>query len=235
LELHKIKFGNQIICFNLEYRKRKTLEISVYPDMSVKVVAPIERAYDDIEEKVRKRAPWIIEQKYFFSSFLPHPTRKRYISGETFYYLGRQYKLKVVQSSEQNVILKRGTIFVYTKDRKNSGHIKNLLNGWYRQRAKLKFSERINLCYAKLKKYDINLPTMQIRRMTKRWGSCSLSGQIILNTQLIKAPSHCMDYVIIHEMCHLKYFNHSKAFYELMNLVLPDWQKRKKRLEQVII
>lgn len=235
MELHKIKFGSQIICFDLEYRKRKTLEISVYPDLSVRVIAPLARAYDEIEAKVRKRAPWIIEQRYFFSLFLPKPTKKRYVGGETFYYLGRQYKLKVVQSKEQSVVLKRGVIFVYAKDREDSGQIKNLLNSWYHQRAKLKFGESINLCYAKLKKYDITLPTMQIRLMTKRWGSCSQNGQIILNTQLIKAPSHCIDYVIIHEMCHLKFFDHSKAFYELLNLVLPDWQKRKKRLEQVLI
>ena len=71
--------------------------------------------------------------------------------------------------------------------------------------------------------------------MKKRWGSCSKQGAIILNTELIKAPSHCIDYVILHEMCHLKYFNHGKAFYNLLVKIMPDWEKRKKRLEEVLV
>ena len=71
IKTHKIKYGSQVIPFQLEYRKRKTLAISVYPDMSVEVVAPVKRSYEEIEAKVRKRAAWIIEQRYFFSLFLP--------------------------------------------------------------------------------------------------------------------------------------------------------------------
>ena len=105
IEHHKIKYGSQIIPFQLEYRKRKTLEISVYPDMSVRVKAPLKRTYCEIEEKVRKRAAWIIEQRYFFSLFLPIQPAKKYISGESHFYLGRQYRLKVVSSTEEKVVL----------------------------------------------------------------------------------------------------------------------------------
>jgi predicted metal-dependent hydrolase len=234
IEHHKIKYGSQVIPFQLEYRKRKTLEISVYPDMSVRVKAPLKRTYCEIEEKVRKRAAWIIEQRYFFSLFLPMQPAKKYISGESHFYLGKQYRLKVVNSTEEKVVLKRGIINVYAKDRNDSTQIKTLLDRWYRQRATIKYAERLNLCYAKTKRHGMILPNIQIRKMKKRWGSCSKQGAIILNTQLIKAPSHCVDYVIMHEMCHLKYFNHGKLFYDLLVKVMPDWEKRKKRLEQVI-
>ena len=233
-EHHKIKYGSQIIPFQLEYRKRKTLAISVYPDMSVRVKAPLKRTYCEIEKKVRKRAAWIIEQRYFFSLFLPIQPAKKYISGESHFYLGRQYRLKVVSSTEEQVVLKRGIINVYTKDRNNSSQIKTLLGRWYKQRGTIKYAERLKLYYAKTKRHGIVLPNIQIRMMKKRWGSCSKQGSIILNTQLIKAPSHCIDYVIMHELCHLKYFNHGKLFYNLLVKVMPDWEKRKKRLEQVI-
>jgi len=235
LEHHKIIYGSQIIPFQLEYRNRKTLEISVYPDMSVKVIAPLKRTYDEIEAKVRKRASWIIEQRYFFSLYLPKQLPKKFISGESHYYLGRQYRLKTINSADSKVVLCRGVIHVYVPDRSDSAQIKKLLEIWYRQRADIKFSERLDLCYSKIKKYGIAEPTIQIRKMKKRWGSCSKQATIILNTELIKAPSHCIDYVITHEMCHLRYFNHGKAFYNLLVKVMPDWEKRKKRLERVLL
>lgn len=235
LEHHKIKFGSQIIPFQLEYRDRKTLEISVYPDMSVKVVAPIKRAYEDIVAKVRKRASWIIEQRYFFSLYLPKLPPKKFISGESHYYLGRQYRLKTINSADSKVILSRGVIHVYSPDRSDSVQIKKLLETWYRQRAALKFSERLDLCHSKIKKYCITKPTIQIRKMKNRWGSCSKQASIILNSELIKAPSHGIDYVIMHEICHLKHFDHGKDFYNLLVRVMPDWEKRKKRLENILI
>ena len=123
MQQHRIKFGNEIIPFTLEYRKRKTLEISVYPDMSVRVVAPLDRSYEEIEDKIRKRGSWIIEQRYFFALFLPKQPEKRYVSGESFYYLGKQYRLKIVSSEQDRVSLTRGIILVHTKDKTRSAQI----------------------------------------------------------------------------------------------------------------
>lgn len=234
-ELHKIKYGSHIIPFELYYSKRKTLEISVYPDMSVVVKAPQERSYEEVKAKVIKRGSWILEQRYFFSWYLPKQPAKKYVSGETHVYLGRQYRLKVVKSTSEKVVLKRGYIFVHVKDKKDNQQVKKFLDAWYRMRASIKFEERLSLCLDKLQKYGICSPQMQIRKMSHRWGSCSKNGRIILNTELIKAPSQCIDYVITHEMCHLKYFNHGKAFYNLLVQVMPDWKNRKKRLEGVLI
>ena len=203
--------------------------------MSVRVVAPNERAYEEIEAKVRKRASWIIEQRYFFSMYLPKQPHKKYISGESHYYLGRQYRLKTINSAESKVVLSRGIIHVYSPDRSDSAQVKKLLEAWYRQRAGIKFAERLELCYSKIKKYNVVEPLIQIRKMKKRWGSCSKQRTIILNSELIKAPSNCIDYVITHEICHLKHFNHGKAFYNLLIQVMPDWEKRKKRLEKMFI
>lgn len=234
-EYHKITYGSQVIAFELEYKNRRTLEISVFPDLTVKVKAPLQRSYPEIEEKVRKRATWIIEQKYFFSLFLPKQPPKKYISGETHLYLGRQYRLKVIPANEDNVVLSRGLLTVFTKDRMNSPKIQTLVERWYHNRAREKFQERIHWCYEKVRKYGINRVEFQVRNMSKRWGSCSKAGKLLLNYQLIKAPSHCIDYVILHELCHVKYFNHGKIFYHLLTQVMPDWEKRKKRLEQISV
>lgn len=235
IESHKITFGSHLIPFELRYSKRKTLEISVYPDMSVVVKAPSTRSFEEVKEKILKRGSWILEQRYFFSLYLPKQPPKNYVSGETHIYLGRQYRLKVIASIDEKVILKRGYIFVHTNNKTNSKQVQKLLDAWYRERAVLKFNERLNICFEKLQKYGIKSPQIQIRKMSSRWGSCSENGRIMLNTQLTKAPSQCIDYVITHEMCHLKYFNHSKAFYNLLVKVMPDWEKRKKKLESIVL
>lgn len=235
VESHKITFGSHVIPFELLYSKRKTLEISVYPDMSVIVKAPSTRSFEEIKEKMLKRGSWILEQRYFFSLYLPKQPPKKYVSGETHIYLGRQYRLKVIASYDEKVILKRGYIFVHTKEKTNKKQVQKLLDAWYRERALLKFDERLNICLDKLQKYGIEVPQIQIRKMSSRWGSCSENGRVTLNIQLVKAPSQCIDYVITHEMCHLKYFNHSKAFYNLLVKVMPDWEKRKKKLENILI
>lgn len=233
-EIHKIQYGTVILPFELEYRKRRTLEISVYPDLSVKAKAPLDRTIDEIKEKIRKRAPWIIEQKYFFSLFLPKQTERNYVSGETHLCLGKKYRLKVIESDFEQIQLTRGIISIYTKKRDNTSKIKKQLDTWYRERAKDKFEQRLDICLGKVKKYGIQQPPVRILNMSKRWGSCSKEGILILNSHLIKASSQCIDYVIMHELCHLKYFNHGSAFYNLFTKVMPDWEKRKKKLNQVI-
>ena len=234
VKFHKIKYGSQIIPFELEHRKRRTLEISVYPDLSIKVKAPLDRTIEEVRDKIRKRALWILEQRYFFSLYLPKQPEKTYFSGEAHYYLGKQYRLKISKSNIEEVVLKRGMFLVYTKDRKKQSHIKTLLEKWYLAHAREQFEKRISLCVKKASNYGIEVPELQIRKMSKRWGSCSKRGRITLNIHLVKAPSHCIDYVIMHELCHVKFFNHGKNFYNLLNKVMPDWQRRKKRLEEIV-
>ncbi len=189
----------------------------------------------EVLEKVRKRASWILEQKYFFSLYLPNQIDRKYISGETHSYLGKKYRLKIYKSDDEYVSLMRGLIQTYVKDRHDTDTIKKVLEKWYKQHAQIKFAERLEICFKRVQKFGIKRPKIQIRKMNKRWGSCSKNGSLILNFHLIKAPSHCIDYVIMHELCHLNYFNHSKAFYKLLIRVMPDWEKRKKRLEHVLI
>jgi predicted metal-dependent hydrolase len=235
VQQHRIRYGRSIIPFELEFRRRKTLEISVYPDTTVKVKAPVERDVDEVIDKVKKRGSWILEQRYFFSLYLPRQSERKYISGESHLYLGKQYRLKIYKSDHERVLLKRGIIEVYVRNRKDSQKVKYLLEDWYRLRAHEILPKRIKLCREKINKYRVKNNKTQIRKMTKRWGSCSKDGRLILNYQLIKAPSHCIDYVIMHELCHLKFFDHSKSFYNLLNRIMPDWERRKKRLEQVVI
>lgn len=234
---HTVSYGTSEIAFNLTYSDRETLEIAVYPDQVVWVTAPKDASLDDIEEKVLKRAQWIVKQKRYFGRFEQGKDEFEYISGETHRYLGRQYRLKVIQvdSSEgETVKLKGQFLRIRTRRKENSHHTKELLDRWYRDHAANKFNERLDLCLQNLQKYDIPRPELKLYSMDKRWGSYTTSGKVLLNPELVKHPTYCIDYVIVHELCHTKHPHHDKKFYRLLNKVLPDWQKRKHKLERFI-
>lgn len=228
-----IRYGTKIISFTVCFMSRRTLEISVYPDLSVVVKAPNGKTLDEVKERVHKKAGWIIEQKRFFSLYLPQAPARKYVSGESHYYLGRQYRLKVITSDKEEVKLSRGNFYVHTRDFHDSCQIRKLMQSWYKDHARQHFLRRLEVCLPKIGKHLTQESELSVRKMKTRWGSCSGNGRITLNSHLIKAPTPCIDYVICHELCHLVHPNHSKAFYRLLTQAMPDWQDNKKRLEDV--
>lgn len=231
----EFQYGSTIIQYMLEYKDRKTLGIKVHPDKSVQVLAPEGISIEKIRNKVEKKASWIIKQQDFFLTFYPKTPPRKYISGETHLYLGRQYRLKLVESNQPTVKLNGGYIYVYTKDVLNKNKIKRQLKVWYTQKADIHFNMLFNELKTLSKSFYDGIPTLKYRWMSKRWGSCDKQGTIHLNLELIKTSKSCIEYVIIHELCHLKYLNHSNAFYELLDRIYPNWKETKNKLEHLMV
>ena len=233
IEHQSIEFGSTRIAFTVSRRKRSTLEIAVEPDASVVVAAPLDATPEDIAAKVRKRAAWVQRQQRFFEQYLPRTPERRYVAGETHRYLGRQYRLKVVSGQEQKVQRIRGFLVVYSRRPDASDITKTLLEQWYRDRARVKFIERLEVNLARFPDSEAFRPRgIVIRQLRKRWGSMSPGMRLLLNRRLIEAPLDAIDYVITHELCHIAEPHHGPAFFALLDEVLPDWPKRKERLEQ---
>lgn len=229
--IETITYGSKNIEFELTYSNRKTLGITVNPDLSVQVKAPENADRETIFKKVEKRASWILEQKRFFLEFEPRKIDYLYKSGESHYYLGRQYLLKIETGKAEEVFYQGRYLVVETRD-KSKENIKKLLDTWYRKRAKIKFAEYAEPLIERFKKYKVEPNKIYIQSMKTRWGSCSAKGNIILNPELIKAPKPCIEYVIIHEFCHLIHRNHNRAFFRLLAQEMPDWEKWKDKLER---
>lgn len=230
-----ISYGRKRIAFHLLYSSRKTLAIDVHPDLSVVVTAPKNAADGAIEKKMQKRAAWIIQQQRFFENYLPPIPPRRYLGGESHRYLGRQYRLRVHQGKEDSVKLARGQINVYLTDSSKKERIKTLVVGWFRQRAEIIFGALFNEMVDKAERQKITAESFEIRRMKNRWGSCTKEGRILLNPDLIIAPKQCIEYVIVHELCHLQEHNHGPAFYRLLQNLMPDWEKRRERLNGCVV
>lgn len=231
---HSIDFGKTRIDFTLTLHKRKSLRIDVHPDKTISVFAPIDKDKNEILSRIKKRAPWIIKQQRYFDQFHPLNEEKRYLSGETHLYLGRQYRLKIIKG-KNTVKLIGKFLKIFTKTPLDIAASRQLLDEWYLFHAKNIFEKRVALCYEKLKSLNIPTPRVQLRKMKKRWGSCKKSGEILLNTELVKSPVHCIDYVIMHELCHLKIHLHNERYFKLLSRYMPDWKKRKERLEKITI
>lgn len=230
--MRSIQYGTQEIFFELQRSGRKTLAIEVHPDSSVHIIAPENSSIQDIDLKVEKRASWIIKQQQYFEQFLPRTPERKYVSGETHYYLGKSYILRVSSGSVNQVKLKAGKLEVICKGEPKQKTVKKLLAQWYYQHAEKKFKNLAIDAYSNFKEYDFEMPTIEIRRMSKRWGSCNTIDKIIINPEIIKSSSRCIEYVLIHEMCHFVVSNHTKEFYDTLTLIMPTWQKWKDKLEQ---
>lgn len=229
-----VVYGGGEIPFRLAFSKRKSLEISVHPDKSVFVKAPEGTDREAIEAKVKKRARWIKRQIRYFDQFDPRTPSRKYVSGESHLYLGKKYRLKIEVGADNGVALKAGFFWVTSANGKTE-HVESLLDDWYREKADFHLKKVFSDCWEKFKHSDAVKPTIKIMQLKKRWGSLSKSGTLTLNRDLIKAPKECIEYVIIHELCHLNHHNHGPEFYRLLERSLPDWVKRKHKLEMTMI
>ena len=228
----RVYWGHTKIDFSYRFAERKTLAISVHPDLAVTARAPEGTEVEEIRERIRKRGAWIRKRWREFELYLPKQPPRQYVSGESHRYLGCQYRLKVLQGKDDSVKCLRGYLRVTSSREPTSARTEKQLGEWYRHHAHRVFGERLDVCLQRVAREGVETPTLRIQKMTSRWGSCSELGRIILNLELIKAPKECIDYVITHELCHLKEKHHGPHFWRLLEKLMPDYRERRKRLNR---
>ena len=230
----EIAFGTETIAYEIRFlATRQTLGIEVHPDLSVLVRAPSNCDPEIILARVRKRAPWISKQLTNFQRYSPRTPARQYVSGETHLYLGRQYRLRVGAGDTPSVKMSRGYLEINMPGKSDSDVVKALLHRWYLDHARQVFSAVLDEWLSRFKSHQ--RPRLIVRAMQSRWGSLSQAGTMTLNANLIRAPRICIEYVVAHELCHLKHRDHDVKFFRLLGQVMPDWQKRKLRLETALL
>lgn len=230
---HQLSYGDECIEFELLYTPNRSLKIAihVHPNATIQVDAPHGASVRDIRKAVQKRARWIKNQVDKVSRYSQHVLPRSYVSGESHFYLGRRYQLKIVTESgnRPTVKLLRGQLRVETND-PSPKTVKKLLRKWYRTRADEVFRRRLKEVSASVI-WLKEMPEWKLLTMKKQWGSCSPEGQILLNPHLVRAPRECVDYVITHELCHLREHNHSPRFYRHLSQLMPEWKHIKSKLD----
>lgn len=226
------EYGTTRIPYLLKRMERRTLSIEVKPDGTVQVTAPLDAAEHEIRWKVEKRGSWILRQQRELAKLPPPLPERRYVSGESWRYLGRQHRLRVLTGDAEGVRVTRGELLVTTK---SPERVPRVLDHWLRARAQAVLTDRMAACLEHAGHFGVqHSGDFSLRLMKTQWGSCTRAGRLTFNPRLIQAPKDCMDYVILHELCHLKEFSHSAAYYQLLGRVLPDWRRRWERLNRLV-
>lgn len=229
-----LTWGTDTIHYEVRFlASRQTLAIEVHPDSRVLVRAPVDCSEALIAERVRKRAAWISRQLREFDRYRPRTPARQYVNGESHLYLGRQYRLKLVSTDLATVSLEGGRLMVGMPGDPSPDQVKGLLRRWYLDRARIVFHDVLHSSLTRFK--GIDPPRLAVRTMRSRWGSLSAAGTMTLNASLVRAPRGCIEYVVVHELCHVRHRNHDAGFYSALARAMPDWLERKRALESVLL
>ena len=227
--------GRLINC-EIKRSRRRTVALYVHPDKSVEIRMPLLFSVDEIEPFLIKHSRWLFNRLDLPEKKPVEP--KKFVSGELHYFLGKQYPIEIVESDKNSVVFDNEKIVIRQRVNKSTSQqvnlsksVSDLLDRWYLEQAKRVFREISIPLVESMKKYNVAPKSFAIKKMKTRWGSCSSKGNINLNLHLIKLPEQCIKEVILHELCHLVHFNHSKDFYALMTAEMPDWKVWKKEIK----
>ena len=221
-----VEVGAAIIEYQINYSRRKTMAITVNGDGTIRVAAPRGTAARTVQKWVASQSPWIVRKLAELETAHRLLAQRNYLSGEDFFYLGRPYKLELTHEPRRvrpAVQLGEGTILVKAPDC-SPAVVKESLQGWYRWAAGRHIRMRVEHYQVRLGKYPGRIT---IREQKTRWGSCSARGNLNFNWRVMMAPPEIVDYLVVHELCHLVHLNHSPEFWALVATVIPDYKARK--------
>jgi len=229
MKRHSLSNNNQIINYEVSHRPTVTrrIHLEINKEGDLRVIAPKRMSRRAIHKTLQQRAGHVARFLIKARARQRDLPEYLYTSGEKHLFMGRPYPLEILKCNG-----KRGTVSLVDEciqlmvPNPTSDSIKNRLENWYRQRAQQYFAERLAV-YSQAAPWAKGEPPMRLRRMKRTWGSCSSKGVITLNPHLVKAPAECIDYVIAHEVCHLREHNHGKAFYLLQEQLYPGWREAK--------
>ena len=233
----QLVIDDQTIHYQLERKAVKNLNLRIRNDGTIYVSANKLVPIDEIDNFVRSKYSFITNALKKFSELAEYkPQPKNYVSGETFYIQGRSLRLQVSEAQKDSITSDGINIYLKVKNPEDTERKKRIVDRFMNKQCKEIFSEIVSEIYPVFKKYNISFPTLRIRSMETRWGSClAKKGVITLNKQLLEAPRNCIEYVVMHEFCHFIHPNHSKQFYSLLQVMLPDWRESKRFLENSIV
>lgn len=227
-----ITYGTETIPVRVRFIDTARFTVTVDPDLTVRANAPRSAKTAEVVVRLEERASWIARQRSYFRQFHPERAAQRFVSGASLWYLGKQYRLKTIDGRGPAKLEGQYLLVAAAEEASCERKVRE----WYRERARAQFTHRLQVCHAAANSIlKVGLPPLIIRQMVRRWGSCTAAGRIVLNTDLIRAPLHCIDYVIVHELCHVRVHSHGKAFYRLLAACMPDWEHRKARLESFVL
>ena len=233
LETSSITWGDTRLPYAIRRsaRRKKTVAVTVDPAGGVLLVAPEHFSTSRLDAVVRRKAAWIVRRLGHVQSHDPPPARREFVSGESVLYLGRHYRLKVHPNETGEAKLRGGWLHVSAPaGAQRPVHVRAALVTWLRGHAAARLPERVAAWRARAGVED--MPRVVIADQQKRWGSCDRNGTIRINWRIIQAPMRLVDYVVVHELVHLRHRGHGRDYWQALGRVMPDYERRREDLRQ---
>lgn len=224
---HQIHTDHGAYPYTLRYTRRRNLALYVFPGGRIEARAPHGTPHHAIEEFIRQRQGWL---RQALANAPPAPQRAGYSSGAVHPFLGEEIRLQTVWGGPDRSVLHGGILRLRLRGPEAPAAVERAFREWMRKQATTIFEERIDRWFPAIGLPAGRRPALKVRAMRSRWGSCSSQGNINLSLWLTRAPLACIDFVVAHELCHLREFHHGPAFHALMDRVLPDWREREQEL-----
>jgi predicted metal-dependent hydrolase len=215
--------------YKIVYSKRRSLAIIVSPDSGVIVRAPFRTSLRTIERFVQAKSVWI--NKHLDRQNNIKSLNTEFSDGMTVLYHGKELRLKIIPSEDRGVLISENTILLRIKESDDKVKTERVYKDWFMKEATISIGRKFNELLFKYGNYHFTPSALSIRALKRRWGSCSSKGKITINAELIKLSDIFTEYVILHELCHLRYHNHSSDYYRLLAEVFPEWKAVRKRLK----
>ena len=229
-----ITHNGQPLPYELHRKKVKNINLRIHTDCKVAVSAPPSVPLAYVDRFVMSKADYILSaQAHYRDIQRLSPATRDYIDGEIFHLLGQPFILLLLQGDQKSVEIQGNYLRLTTQDIHNTKQIKAQIDNFSTEQCQMVFLELSNQIAPLFQSYGIAMPEIRMRMMKSRWGSCMPTKSIItLNKKLIETPTTCIEYVVLHEYCHLIHPNHSKDFYNLVAHFMPDWAVRRQALKQ---
>jgi predicted metal-dependent hydrolase len=229
-----IVLGEQYIPIDIHYDKRKHMQLILEKDPKLVVKSPKGITEERIMQVITNRMDWILKRLKRREEINPFPSKFSYIDGEKHLYMGTEYELRIQTGRHTRIWFSDPYIEIELPDPSDSSQVQSALQNWYADQTMEYVSQRTWYYLRKFIPEKLHSKIeFKFRRMKSRWGSCSAKGLITFNKDLIRAPREAIDYLIVHELCHLKHFNHSKTYYEELTGMMPEWKTYKRMLERI--
>lgn len=220
----------------LDRKKMKTCRLKVYPDQKIVLSLPYSVPVEWAESFLTEKSSWIERKLKSFNKTAGYAATTDIKNGYSIKMLGEDMIFVLTQCEKEYVYSEGKTIHICCRTPDNQDHVKRLFENWWRKQAKSILEDRVRFWYPIIEKYGVEMPKTSVRKMKTLWGSCSVARHIVtFNFYLIKARMPYIDYVVLHELIHFLYPNHSKHFYAFLSNYMPDWKERKLVLDQDVV
>lgn len=233
---HSIQLNGSLLNYQLDRSRRRSLTIQVLPDLRIVVKAPLRSDPAWIEAMIEKRATWILGQLRFQQDYSFVSPPRQYTSGAIQRFLGSPLRLQIEHRPRGIVIANTSSeLIVSLAGDPSPARIQQALERWYRSQATQIFNQRLDYWFSRVSSWKVKRPTISVRLMRSRWGSCHPDGGFSINLTLVQMPLEIIDYILVHELCHLRERNHGPRFYRLLESLMPDWRVRRQALKKGLV